>query len=194
MLRPVRVTPPAATPVSLTEAKAHLRVDHDEDDTLITALVGAATGHLDGWSGVLGRCLVSQVWRQSFEDFTGHVLRLPLPDVSAVASVTYRDADNAEQTIASASYALHEDALSAFLFFDNDYSFPELYRRPDALTVQFTVGYGDAAAVPAAIKAAMLLHVGHLYENREAVTLDRAGAELPMGYDTLIAPYRVRRL
>src|SRR5690606_10673336 len=69
MHRPVRVTPPAIQPVTLAEAKLHLRVDHDDEDALISNLIQAATGHLDGWTGILGHCLVEQVWRQDHDRF-----------------------------------------------------------------------------------------------------------------------------
>jgi uncharacterized phiE125 gp8 family phage protein len=66
---PVLVTPPVAAPVSLAEAKAHLRVDFDDEDALISGLIDAATQHLDGWSGVLGRALMPQTWEMSLDRF-----------------------------------------------------------------------------------------------------------------------------
>lgn len=193
MQRPVRVTAPAAAPVALSEAKAHLRVDHTDDDAIIGRIVDAAVGHLDGWSGVLGRCLVAQTWRVSFRDFTGRAIHLPFPDVSAIEAVTYRDADDLEQTVDPSDYALNEDAQGSYLFFASAFDRPAVFHRPDAITVRFVAGYGDATAVPAALKAAMLLHVAHMYENREPVVIGQSVAPLPMAYDALVAPYRVRR-
>jgi uncharacterized phiE125 gp8 family phage protein len=195
MNRPVRVTAPAELPVTLTEAKAQLRVasDNTDDDTMISALLQATTDHLDGWSGVLGRCLVTQTWSASFDGFSGRFLRLPFPDVTAIASVTYQDADDAEQTVNAASYAIKEDALSAYLFFAESFTIPTVYHRPDAVTVTFTAGYGAASAVPQAIKHAMLMLVSHWYENREAIQIGQGVSEIPMAVDALLTPYRVRR-
>lgn len=190
MNRPVRVTPPSATPLALADVKAHLNIDFDADDTLLGALIQAATDHLDGWSGVLGRCLVTQTWRQSFEEFTGRTLRLPFPGAASITSVTYQDADDATQTVAPESYALKEDALGAYLFFAESFTVPETFYRPDAVSVTFTAGYGAADAVPQAIKQAMLLLIGHWYENREAVNIGNIPTEIPMAMNALIAPYR----
>ncbi|WP_297534627.1 head-tail connector protein [Nitrobacter sp.] len=55
MLTPIRTVAPAEMPVTLAEAKAHLRVDHDDQDDLITAQIKAATAWFDGYSGILGR-------------------------------------------------------------------------------------------------------------------------------------------
>src|SRR5690606_12599307 len=98
MLAPVRTVAPATMPVSLAEAKAHLRVDHDDQDDLITAQIKAATAYLDGWSGILGRALVTQTWRQDFAGF-GDRLPLPLVPVTAIDSVSYFDGDNVHQTL-----------------------------------------------------------------------------------------------
>jgi len=86
MYAPIRTTPPATLPVSLTEAKLHLRVDHDDEDLLIEGLIGAATDHLDGWTGILGRCLEEQEWRQDFDGFEN--FRLPLYPVRTPAKIT----------------------------------------------------------------------------------------------------------
>lgn len=187
MLAPVRTVVAAETPVSLVEAKAHLRVDHTDDDTLITALINAATDHLDGWSGVLGRALVTQTWRQDFADFTDK-LRLPLKPVSSVSGVTYYDTDNAQQTLATSVYELLTDDAGPFLALKVDQSWPNTESRAAAVSVTFVAG-SAVASVPAAIKAAMLLMIGHLYENREAVA-EGNFAVMPMAVDALIAPYR----
>jgi uncharacterized phiE125 gp8 family phage protein len=189
MLRPVRVTPPAVSPVTLAEAKAHMRVSHTDDDVLIGTLLQAAVDHVDGWSGVLGRCLVTQGWSVSFGAWGGRVLRLPFSDVSA-ATVTYRDSDDAEQTVDPALYAIKEDDQSAYLFLSADFDRPALFDRPDAVTVTFTTGYGDADAVPRAIKHALYILIAHWYEHREAVVIGASPVAVPMTVDALLAPYR----
>lgn len=61
----IRVTPPTTGIVSLDDAKVHLRVDHDHEDALIQAYLDAATSWVDGFDGVLGRCVMEQTWRAS---------------------------------------------------------------------------------------------------------------------------------
>ncbi len=98
MHRPVLITPPAIQPVSLAEAKLHLRVDHNDEDTLIESLTRAATEHSDGWNGILGRCLVEQVWRQDHDRFARQMI-IPLGPVIAVQSITWRDLAPASATM-----------------------------------------------------------------------------------------------
>ncbi|MBA5779492.1 phage head-tail connector protein [Stappia sp. F7233] len=190
MLRPVRLSAPASTPVSLAEAKSHLRVEFDDDNELINSLVLAAVAHLEGWNGVLGRCLVTQIWRQDFGAWGNGCLRLPFPDVTSV-TVKYFDRDNAEQTVPAEQFEILEDARGAFLRFIDAFAGPSLYEdRSDPVQVSFAAGYGDAAAVPQSIKQAMLLLIGHWYENREAVNIGNITSVLPMAVDALLAPHR----
>lgn len=187
-MKPVRTVAPELTPVSLMEAKAHLRVDFEDDDGLIAALVDAATEHLDGYTGILGRALVTQTWRQDFCDWPAdRVLRLKLAPVASVTSVKYFDASNAEITVAaSGNYALLEDARGPYIKFTSDFAAPDLYdERDDRIRVTFVAGYGDPPDVPAAIRAALLLIVGDLYKNRDA------GAVAPnAAVSALLQPYR----
>ncbi len=74
------VTPPTADLVPLADMKAYLRVDHDDEDTLIGDLTAAAVAYLDGWGGVLGRCIMPQTW--AFDAVAGDV-ESPMPDVTA---------------------------------------------------------------------------------------------------------------
>lgn len=188
MYRPSRTAAPSETPVSLTEAKAHLRVDSDDENTLISALVQAATDHVDGYGGILGRCLVTQTWRQDFDQFSQ---KLYLPMLAAsVTSVVYVDDYGGSTTVGAANYELLNWHGGSYVRFIDDYPFPSGLAEAAAVRVTFTSGFGAAADVPAAIKAAMLLMIGHWYANREAINVGNIVSELPLGAMSLLEPYR----
>ncbi len=188
MLKPVRITAPADTPISLAEAKANMRVDGTDEDALITSLIGAAVDLIDGWSGILGRCVFTQTWRQDFQDFpSGRMIRLPLDPVQSV-TVVYSDTANVEQTLSGTFYSLHTDDVGPFLWLLDGQNWPSVNDRLDAVRIEMVVGYGAASDVPNSIKQALFLMVGHWYENREAS--GRSMQEIPLGVYALLAPYR----
>lgn len=187
-LPPVRTAEPAVL-VTIEELKRQCRVDHDEENDYLLACGAAATEHLDGWSGILGRALVEQTWRQDFPAFCDR-LRLPLGPVQSIASIKYFDADEAEQTVPAETYALVTDGLGARIDLVSGADWPSpVYDRADAVRITFVAGYGAAAAVPAPIRQAALLYAAHLYEHREAVGPGDL-KDVPMAVDRLIAPYR----
>jgi len=199
MHRPVLITPPAIQPVTLAEAKLHLRVDHNDEDALIENLIRAATEHLDGWTGVLGRCLVEQIWRQDHDRFARQMI-IPLGPVMAVQSITWRDLAGQLSTVPSGSYDLRiDEAGNAVVRFDADYVFPTNLHESRAIAITFKVGHitnpGPPASstVPDPLKVAILLLVGHWYQNREA-TSSAGMASLPFAVEALIAPYRRMQL
>lgn len=189
MIRPQLVTPPAVVPLSLGDIKRQCRVDFDDDDALLEAYIDAAIAHLDGYSGILGRCLINQVWQQSYPCWS-RVMQLPFPDVSAV-TVKYDDETGAEQTAASDQYEVIEASRGAVVVFGEDFSAPSLSSATELpVRIDLTAGYGDAAPdVPASILMAAKLLVAHWYMNREAVTPD-ATTVLPMAVDAMLAPHR----
>ena len=189
LLAPVRVAPPGVQAISLAEVKAHLRVDFADEDMIIAAYQQAAIDHFDGWSGVLGRCLISQQWRVSLSAFPcGDTITLPFPDVSAV-DIAYSDADDAYQILAASAYRLLESRDGSVITLKSGQVWPATFDRPDALRITLTAGYGAApAAIPAPIRAAMLLRAGDLYARRE-------DASKPGGIiDILVTPYNRNQL
>lgn len=186
MLAPVRTAEPADL-LSLDEAKRHLAVSHDDDNALIAGLIAAATQHFDGWSGVLGRALVTQSWRQDFCGFSSR-MALPLGPAASITSVTHFDSSNVTQTLATSVYGLFTDARGPYVGLKPDQAWPSVYSRPDAVSVTYVAGQ-DAGDVPAQIKTAILLLVAHWYERREAVGAE-ALSEIPFGVQAMIAPLR----
>lgn len=188
MHAPVLVTPPAAAPLTIDEVKAQVRADGTDEDALLAILIAAAVAYLDGWSGILGRCLVTQTWSLSFDDFS-RCMRLPMP-ASAISSIEVQALDGTPSTVSGSNYTLQDDELGSFVRFKDSYSFPSDLHETKAVAITFTAGFGTAAAVPADLKIAMLMLIGHWFANRETVNIGNITSSLPFGFDTMVSKYR----
>ena len=187
---PVLVTPPASSLVSLAETKAHLRVEHAEEDALIQGMIDAATSHLDGYHGRAHRALVTQTWRQDFAEFCDK-LRLPLHPVASVSSVTYIDTAGVQQTLASTEWQLLADERGGYVATRPGKFWPALGDAVPAVSVTYIAGQ-SASDVPKAIKQAMLLIIGDWHRNRETVAMAAGMKSIPSSgtVDALLAPFR----
>lgn len=165
MSPPIRTEAPAEMPVSLADVKAHCRVDHNDSNAVLTALLAAAVDFLDGPNGMLGKCMVEQTWQKDFDAFDG-CLRLPVGPVASITSVTYYDADNALQTLSTDHYALRFNALGAYIDLKPGEDWPASYDRDDAVRVTFVAGV-PVGEVPASLKTAVLMLVSQWNEDRE---------------------------
>jgi len=188
MLAPVRTVPPAQSLLTLADVKAHMRVDHADEDALISGYINAATARLDGLSGILGRALLTQTWTVEFPAF-GKRLDIPLCPVQS-ATIQYYDSTNALQTLSSSVYAVLTDGLGPYVSLKYNQQWPQTYTRDDAVKITFVAGYGDTpASVPASIRIAMFLLVAHWYDNRSAVSVDKAASEFPFAVSAQLAPF-----
>jgi uncharacterized phiE125 gp8 family phage protein len=184
------ITPPATEPVSTSEAKAHLRVDTADEDTLIASYVSAAVKYIETQTGPL----ITQTWDYKVNREWPLVdnyysIYLPFSPVQSVTSVTYVDINGATQTLSSGLYQTVLSAPNPYLTKAYNQDWPQIRDIPDAITVRFVAGYGNAAAVPAPIKSAILLMVGRLYEHREEVIAGVSAGIVPAGIEMLISPY-----
>lgn len=192
----VVVTPPAEEPVSLAEAKAHLRVDHAAEDALITSLIAAARQLLEQ---KIDQAIVARTLRQTMRGFDakpaardGDRIRLYLPPLISVSSVRYRDEAGTVQTLAPSGYVVDAAGTSGPGWIEPapGVSWPSTQDHPAAVEIEYVAGYGAASAVPEMIKAACKLIVGHLYLNREAVVTGTIATELPLGIQDFVNSLR----
>jgi len=179
------ITPPASKPVALAVAKAHLRIDGADEDAAIDRLISAATSQVQH---ITYRALVTQSWRLTLDAFPCGVIKVPLPPLKAVTAFTYTDINGVEQPLAG--YQVDNTGLIGRISPAYGTSWPAARCQPQSLKIDFTAGYD---VVPDDIVAALLLIVGHLDQNREAVTVGQA-IELPLGVDALLAPYCIPSL
>lgn len=180
---------PAVTPISVAEAKAHLRIDHAEDDALISSLIDAAVSYIDA-TGVLGRGMVTQDWAQWVSQAPGWV-RLRLGPFQSLVSVEYYDTDGALQTATLADYETRLDGDFVICKPKTGNTWPAAQTRGDAIKITYRIGYGDAATdVPQNIRHALLMTVAHLYEQR-LLYVDVQLREVPLAVEALIGVERV---
>jgi uncharacterized phiE125 gp8 family phage protein len=179
-------TAPATEPVTLSEAKLHLRVDVSDDDTLITALIIAARRMAEQHTG---RALVTQEWVYTLDAFPVAEIILPLPQLVSVDVVNYIDENGADQVLAGTEYDVFKSGILGMIAPAYDKTWPATRDNAEAVAIEFTCGFGNAAAVPQEIKQWMLLQIGHWYSCREAVAQGNF-AKLEF-VDSLIEPYRV---
>ena len=180
------VTGPATEPLTYSEAKAFLRLNDDSEQTFVTTLITIARQIVEGQTW---RPLISQTWALQFDAselnlFISNINKAP---IISIDSVTYYDVNNALQTL---SPTLYETDIYGNPARFRLKSIPSVYDRMGALIVNFVCGYTNAAAVPQAIKQAMLLIIGHLYENRQDVVTGTQVNEIPMASRYLLEPYR----
>ncbi len=193
-LRPVQTQAPGVLPVSVEIAKAHMRIDHAEEDALIEQYISAATAHLDGPSGILGRCLVAQRWRQDYPCWGA--LRLPFGPVrpDGLVGVEYVDQAGAAQAYeVPAATVVYSDALGPWVQLEPGLA---LSSRPDAVRVTFEAGVVEDEGVypvPAPIVQAILHLTAFMHGNRDSEP-PQAGSRVAIGVDRLLAPLRLRNI
>lgn len=187
----VRIAGPTIEPISLEEAKAHLRVDHVQEDGLIGSLIIAAREYVEQFTR---RALIEQQWRLTLDAFPTRrgAIVLAMPPLVSVDAVKYLDLEGAEGTLVeNTDYLVDDDSQPGRILPAWEVAWPETRGVPNAVTVEFTAGYGQTAeAVPQGIKQAMLLMLGHWYLNREAVVTGTIATEIPISAEALCWQYR----
>jgi len=180
-------TSPAAEPVTLDEAKAHLKVDTTDDDALITSLISAARARAE-WH--TGRAFVTQSWTLWLDALPcDGIIEVPLPPLQSVASITAYALDDSATVLDAATWQVDTASSPARLMLKPNASPPVNLRALNAIAIAFTAGYGDADDVPAPVKQAVLVIVAWLYANRGDIA-----SETPQEALALLAPTRVVKL
>ena len=177
-------SPSTWEPVTLDEAKAHIRVTHAEDDTYITHLISVARAYAEQY---LGWAIPQQTWTWTMDEWPSFPARVPKPPLISVTSFSYETSDGETVVVDLADYIVDTNSLPGRIYYEPPGVFlPEI----NGITIEFVAGFASASDVPMSIKHAMLLIIGHWYENREQVTIERLAA-VPFGVEALLDPLRM---
>ncbi len=174
---------PAVEPVSLVEAKLHLRVDGSDDDGLINELIKSARIFCEGYQN---RAFITQTITLRMDKFTNPIV-LPKPPLIAVASIKYLDVDGAQQTVGTGLYDVDITSEPGLVVLGYQDSWPVIRSVHHSVEVIYTAGYGAAASdVPENVKTGIKLLVGHLYEHREEASEVKL-ENLPFGIRSILS-------
>ncbi|MCA3017371.1 MAG: phage head-tail connector protein [Burkholderiales bacterium] len=199
------VTPPAEEPVSLAEAKQHLRVDGGDDDLLIGSLISAARQAAETKTG---RQLITARWKLVLDAFPGpslmqsatgasfslpgHAILLAKCPVQSAVSIEYLDMNGTTQVMPASDYVLDAACEPARLTPAFGKTWPPTLPQMGAVSVTFDAGYGTASAVPEGLKSWIKLRVGSLYGHREEMSVLSRGRIDPLPFvDGLLDGFKV---
>ena len=183
---------PAVEPVSLAEAKAHLRVEHGDDDDVIAALIAGARVHVEAQTR---RALITQTWRLTRDAWpaNGRLAVLPAPLRALVAARVYKS-DGTALAIDTDAFAIDKVSAPAVLTYASGAP-PAPGRIAGGIELDIEAGYGDAASdVPEPLRQVIRVLAAHWSENRGLIAQGHSVAVLPEAASALIKPYRVLSL
>lgn len=179
-------------PITLSDAKAHCRIDTTDEDSLVTALITAARRLIESRTQ---RSLLNTQWDFYADAFPGSTgaLKLPRTPLSAVSFVRGHTSTGGTTDLSTAGYYVDTASEPGRVVLLDGYSWPSSLRNGNGCQVRFTAGYSTAGEnVPEPLRQATRLLVAHLYENREAVQVLAPGSdlkELPFAVEALLMDY-----
>ena len=192
-----RQTPPAVEPVTLAEAKAHLRVDTSDDDTYIGTLITAAREWCEEY---LDRTLVHTQWVMRFDKFPDsgiEPVELPRPPMvmsgtATAVMVTFTQEAGPTSTYSTAEYRVDRNATPGAILPIYGSTWTPHRQDDNAISVTWWAGYGaSGTSVPAAIRHAILMLVGHWYDGaRSGVLTGSISKEFEFGVKSLLDSQR----
>jgi len=158
------------------------------EDTLLSRLITAAREYCESFQN---RAFITQTWYLWLDAWPVEI-KVPLPPLLSVTSIKYYDTTNAEATMTASDYYADTNSTPGRVVLAWGKTWPGTTLRPaNGICVEFVCGYGaTSASVPAAVRQAMLLLIGHLYENREAVS-EKPLTQVPMAVESLLWTERV---
>jgi len=186
-----KITTAVATePLTSTEAKLHCKVDTTDDDTIFTALITAAREFAEHYTGVAFAPQTLEMALNGFprdKDGVDTGFDLDMPPVASITHIKYTDGDGTEQTLSAANYSLSAYGTANRVVMGYATAWPATQDIENSVRVRYVTGY---TTLPKAARAALLLLIGHLYENRQSVSA-LSLSEIPLGSRVLLDTVRL---
>lgn len=184
-----RVSGPAEEALTTTDAKAHLRVTHTDEDAYIANLAQAWREWLEERANIT---LVKTTWdyfQDEFPDSAEEPIRLPRGPVISVTSVKYTSVTSTTaQTLAATSWVSDTTSQPARIGLKDGQTWPTpILRDVNGVQVRYDAGYATSATgVPQRAKHVLRLLVGNSYVNREAAIVGQSSSKTRFAVDALV--------
>ena len=179
-------TSPSTEPLSLAETKSYLKVTGTDDDVLLTQIITALRKSCEDWTG---RALVTQTWTLwrdgfphwqkdrlphvgyfelpvDFADDAQRMISIPRPPLQSVTFLKTHSTGNQATTFDATKYFVDTASEPGRIVLNQASSWPSGLRPANAVEIEFIAGYGDASAVPDALKQGMFLWIKLLVADR----------------------------
>lgn len=174
-------------PVSLAEARLHLKVDTTDDDELISQLLDSATVYCEQFQN---RTYLNRTRFLYLDAFPDEII-VPDPPLVSVTSLQYIDTDGATQTWDASNYRVDTSTEPGTITRAYNIDWPSIRSVTSAITITYVAGYGALATnTPDDVKNAIKLLIGHWYENREGVS-ELNMKEVPLAIKSLLWAERI---
>lgn len=180
------VTAPSTQPVSNTEVKNMIKIDHTSDDAMLTGFIKAATRELEDMHMT---SFITQTLKMSLETFgSKNYIDILYGPVQSITYIKYLDIDGTQQTLSSENYALDKTTHPHRVHLKKNESWPSLYGQGQDIEIVYIAGYGAANDVPDTIKVAVMLRVAEIHTHPENPM--RMGRSLA---DNIIQPFSLKQ-
>jgi uncharacterized phiE125 gp8 family phage protein len=186
------ITPPAIEPLTLSEAKAQCRVDITTDDALLATLISVSRDTCEriAWRAFLTQTI--ELWLDAWP--ASNAIALPRPPLQSVTKVEYYDTADVKSTLSSTIYSVDTISEPGKLWLKYNQTWPATsLREHNAICVTYVAGWTNPVDVPQSARQAMLLLIGHWYENRESVLIGTISKPLEFGVQALLGVNRAMR-
>ncbi len=180
-------------PITLTDAKEHLRVEGNAEDGYIGRLIAAADRHVEFRTSVV---CTKRADTFRFDCFGSEIVIPRGPVDLATIAVKYIDEAGVEQTLAASGYRVVSSKLATRLLPPVTGSWPRTRAVPAAVTVTAQVGFAPPtdqapSACSDGIKHAARLLLGHWHATREGVNVGNIVSKVPLAVDELLDAERI---
>jgi len=194
-----QITPPTVEPVTLAEARDHLKLDtsgspasHPDDD-LVESLISAARDRAESYTR---RTFCQATWEFYLDRFPAeNYIEIPRPPLISITSLKYTLWDGSEESLTeNTDFVVDTVSHYGRIVLEYSKTWPTHTLHPsNPIKIRFVAGYASTSSpadyrenVPKVFKQAILLIVGHLYNHREDTIVGVNMMSIPKGAEWLM--------